>query len=222
MIYLNACHRASFSPAALPDAVRQLLGKPLRRAAPLTQLAVISTLACLDEAQRQQPTLLLWQSGTGARQETLALLAELREDDAEPMPYDFLATQPAIAAAQLAAHLPGLQAVHHLPLANVDEGWALPLLLATQWLADGRYRQIVCARLDSSPKHANAASLLLSCDRRERSLATLAIRERPSSHDLGGHEFSTHLPDWVAAADADAFAIASPFNDRLALEFAKL
>jgi hypothetical protein len=34
------------------------------------------------------------------------------------MPYDFLATQPALAAAQIQAFLPGLQSASHLPLNN--------------------------------------------------------------------------------------------------------
>ena len=101
MIYLTTPLSQQFSPEALAAAVRAALGKPLRRAAPLTQLALVGALACLPEDRRHQPTALLWQSTSGPRAETQVLLREICSGSGEPMPYDFLATQPTIAAAQI-------------------------------------------------------------------------------------------------------------------------
>ena len=92
MITLTKALSQSFAPADLPAAVRAALGKPLRRAAPLTQLALVGALACLPPERRHLPTALLWQSTSGPRLETLALLDEVCYGSAEPMPYDFLAT----------------------------------------------------------------------------------------------------------------------------------
>ena len=100
MAYLNAPISQHFAAKELPIAVRSALGKPLRRAAALTQLALVGSLASLAENRRHQPTALLWQSTSGPRAETLALLQEVCIGSGEPMPFDFLAIQPAIAAAQ--------------------------------------------------------------------------------------------------------------------------
>ena len=45
MIFLNAAFTQHFTPDALPTAVRTALGKPLRRAAALTQLALLGAFA---------------------------------------------------------------------------------------------------------------------------------------------------------------------------------
>ncbi len=113
MIYLERAFSQHFTPDELPAAVRAALGKPLRRAAALTQLAVVGAFAALPEAARSQPCALLWQSTSGPRPETLTLLNEMCHGAGEPMPYDFLATQPAIAAAQLQPLLPGLRSASH-------------------------------------------------------------------------------------------------------------
>ncbi|MBK6357247.1 MAG: hypothetical protein IPF44_11245 [Betaproteobacteria bacterium] len=129
MISLTTTLSQSFAPANLPAAVRAALGKPLRRAAPLTQLALVGALACLPAERRTLPTTLLWQSTSGPRLETLTLLEEVCGGSAEPMPYDFLATQPAIAAAQIQSFLPGLQTAMHLPL---DSEGSAKLVAAAQ------------------------------------------------------------------------------------------
>ena len=98
MIHLDTAFSQQFVPTELPAAVRAALGKPLRRAAALTQLALLGAFAALPAERRALPTALLWQSTSGPRLETLTLLAEICEAGGEPMPYDFLATQPALAA----------------------------------------------------------------------------------------------------------------------------
>jgi hypothetical protein len=137
--------------------VRAALGKPLRRAAPLTQLALLGALACLPAEHRQQPSALLWQSTSGPRQETLTLLEEVCLGAGEPMPYDFLATQPAIAAAQIQPFLPGLQLCHALPARQRGNSQLVAAAQSRQlnWLDEARYAQVLCAHLDSSPDGAS-------------------------------------------------------------------
>ena len=88
MIYLDRAFSQGFTPDELPAAVRSTLGKPLRRAAALTQLAVVGALAALPESARTEPCALLWQSTSGPRPETLTLLDEMCHGTGEPMPYD--------------------------------------------------------------------------------------------------------------------------------------
>lgn len=221
MIALKALSQ-HFAPAELPGAVRAALGKPLRRAAPLTQLALLGALACLPEERRALPTALLWQSTSGPRQETQALLAEMRADG-EPMPYDFLATQPVIAAAQIQSFLPGLQAATHLPLDRAGAAnWSLLLGLARSWLADGRCEQVLCAQLDHWPDSASGHWLALS--RTPHDGMALALRGAgnarretlPDTPDL-----PAKLADWLAAGNDPAVALHAPLP-RLAVEFVRL
>jgi len=195
MIYVNTALSQHHTPASLPLAVRAALGKPLRRAAPLTQLALIGALACLPAERRHLPTVLLWQTTSGPRQETLALLDEVCNGPAEPMPYDFLATQSAIAAAQIQPFLPGLRSATHFPLDTPDTAqWAMLLGLASNWLNEGRYAQVLCAHLDTWPETAEGHWLCLSHEPLEGSLASLQIarealiysspRRRPGSSAL--------------------------------------
>ena len=53
MIFLNAAFTQHFTPDALPTAVRTALGKPLRRAAALTQLALLGAFAALPAERRK-------------------------------------------------------------------------------------------------------------------------------------------------------------------------
>ena len=96
MIFLNAAFTQHFAPEALPNEVRTALGKPLRRAAALTQLALLGAFAALPAERRRLPTVLLWQSTTGPRQETLTLL-----DEAEQVPVRGVACQRGAARLEL-------------------------------------------------------------------------------------------------------------------------
>lgn len=159
MIRLAGVLSQSLPPAALPDAVRASLGGPLRRAASLTQLAALGAATLLPPARRSARLHVYWQSASGPQAETRALLAALHTGN-ELMPYDFLATQPAITAAQLKPLLPGLALVSHLPQvvspgsdtpvndAGVD--WPLMVTLALDALQSGEADDCLCAHLDNS------------------------------------------------------------------------
>ncbi|KXB29378.1 hypothetical protein AT959_15540 [Dechloromonas denitrificans] len=224
MIYLNAALSQQFAPAQLPGAVRAAIGKPLRRASGLTQLALVGALASLPAECRDLPTALLWQSTSGLRQETLTLLDEVCNGTAEPMPYDFLATQPAIAAAQLQAFLPGLQSATQTPLEQAGTAnWSLLLSLAGLWLAEGRYAQVLCAHLDCTPEAAHGHWLLLGATPLEKAPARLQIGTSPQPDAVPDRpDFPARLADWLHQASPPTLSLHSPAAPRLALEFARL
>jgi len=154
-----------YPPDALGGAVRALTGKAMRRTARLHQLAVLGALACLPPARRELPTAWLWQSCSGPREETQTLLREICHGDGEPMPYDFLATQPALAAPQLREFVPGLQMASHFPLASEGvSDWGMLLQQADDLLCQGPYVQVLCAQLDSWPGDCAGHWLALAAD----------------------------------------------------------
>lgn len=228
MIYLDAHCSRQLPPEELPAAVRAALGKPLRRAAALTQLAVLGALACIPAERRQQPTALLWQSTGGPRQETLKLLDEVCNGTAEPLPYDFLASQPTIAAAQLRAFLPGLRSASYLPLDDTGSAhWSLLLALAHDWLHEGRYAQVLCAHLDCGSDLASAHGVLLGTAAQGNPPASLRLTMPAAPETRAGRaadtpDFPAHLAAWLARGDSRALALESPAAPRLALEFARL
>lgn len=224
MITLTKTLSQSFAPAELPAAVRTALGKPLRRAAPLTQLALVGARACVPAERRNLPTALLWQSTSGPRLETLTLLEEICSGAAEPMPYDFLATQPAIAAAQIQSFLPGLHSAMHLPLdSEAMANWSLLLSLATVWLNEGRCDQVLCAQLDHTTDVASGHWLALSRVPLENSLAGLHLVEDAASEQLPDTpDFPSRLANWLARNDNATLSLQSPAAMRRTVEFTRL
>jgi len=224
MIFLNAVLSQQLAPDKLPAAVRSALGKPLRRAATLTQLALVGALACLPKERHHLPTALLWQSTSGPRLETLSLLEEICHGSAEPMPYDFLATQPAIAAAQIQPFLPGLQSATHFPLDSEGEAnWSLLLTLASNWLNEGRYAQVLCAHLNSWAESADGHWLALATAPLENAPANLHIRTMNYTDALPDTpDFPAALARWLAQPANRLLHLQSSATPRLAVEFAQI
>lgn len=224
MIYLHAALSQQFAPLDLPGAVRAALGKPLRRAAGLTQLALVGAFACLPEERRHLPTALLWQSTSGPRLETITLLEEICNGAAEPMPYDFLATQPAIAAAQIQPMLPGLQAAMHLPLDSENAAnWSLLLKLAIEWLNEGRYAQVLCAQLDHWAELSSGHWLSVGTEPLENSLTSLQMVPDSLPDTLADTpDFPARLSDWLNQGNTATLSLHSTTTPQLAVEFARL
>ena len=224
MIYLHAAFSQQYAAPALAQAVRAALGKPLRRGAALTQLALVGALAGLPAERRQRPTALLWQSTSGTRRETRILLEEVCQGAAEPMPFDFLATQPAIAAAQIQPFLPGLQSATYVPLDRPDTThWSLLLGLAANWLAEGRYAQVLCAHLDNEGDLAEGHWLVLAGEPGASPLATLQATDPPPADAVADTpDFPGHLAHWLQQPDSPTLHLQSPAAPRLAVKFARL
>jgi hypothetical protein len=224
MAYLNQPLSQHFTADELPAAVRAALGKPLRRASSLSQLAVVGSLACIAENRRHLPTALLWQSTSGPRAETQNLLEEVCLGSGEPMPFDFLAIQPAIAAAQIQPFLPGLQSASYIPLATVGQAqWSLLLNMALNWLDEGRYAQVLCAHLEQTPSAAESHWLTLSQAPLENSPIKLQLSSTKSQNTLADTpDFPKHLKDWLAQSNSSAINLQSPAAYKLALEFTRI
>jgi hypothetical protein len=223
MIYLNAAFTQHHAPADLPAAVRTALGKPLRRAAGLTQLVLLGSLACLPVERRNLPTALLWQSTRGPRLETRIMLDEVCVGGGEPMPFEFLATQPALAAAQIQPFLPGLQSAMHFPLDTEGVAhWSLLLGLASNWLNEGRYAQVLCAHLDSNADSADGHWLAVSTEPLENCPVRLQLGGEVSLTALPDTpDFPDHLADWLKHSSDPRLHLQSPGTPRLTVEFAR-
>lgn len=223
MIYLHAALSQHFAPDALPAAVRATLGKPLRRAAALTQLAIFGALAAIPPKRRNWPTALLWQTSSGPRAATLALLDKVCKGPAEAMPYDFLASQPAIVAAQLKPFLPGLQAASCLPLADETTAhWSLLLSLAQHWLSTGRYAQVLCAQLDEHPEELSGYWLALGSAALENPAASLHLTKVQSQgSEPDTPDFPAHLSRWLSEGNSPILQLQSAAGQALAVEFAR-
>ncbi len=224
MIYLNAALSQHFGPTELPAAVRTALGKPLRRTTALTQLALTGALACLPKDRRSMPTALLWQSTRGLREETRQLLNAVCDAVAEPMPYDFLASQPALAAVQIQPYLPGLQTATHFPLDRAEHTqWALLISLASHWLKAGRHAQVLCAHLDVHEGVCSGHWLSLSAQPLENSPASIHLNlTTEASVCPDTPEFPHRLTSWLNTAAVPGLHLQSPAAPRLAVEFVRI
>lgn len=223
MAWLSATFSHAATPADLGAAVKATLGKPLRRASAFTQLAAIGAYACLPENARHEPTALLWQTTSGPRPETLTLLDEMCHGGGEPMPYDFLATQPAITAAQLQPLLPGLHAALHLPLdSEGGADWQLLLTLAITWLQQGRYARVLCAQLDHWPESASGHWLALTAQPLENPLARLQLSASTAAATPDVPTLPQALADWLVAGQTAPLALQSPGRLGQTVEFAPI
>lgn len=224
MAYLSTPIGQHFATGELPGAVRTALGKPLRRAAAINQLAVVGALAVVPENHRQISTALLWQSTGGPRSETQVLLREVCAGSGEAMPYDFLAIQPAIAAPQIQGFLPGLQSASYFPLDNETTAqWALVLNLALNLLDEGRYKQILCAHLELTPEFAESHWLNLSQTPLENSAIRLQLSKHEANEVLPNTpDFPRQLNHWLEHTSSATLNLQSPAAYKLALEFTRL
>lgn len=210
------------SPADLPTCVRNTLGQSLRRSAAYTQLLACGAFSLLPPAARVRSVALLWQSSCGPRMETNALLDEICDGNGEPMPYDFLATQPAIAAAQLQALLPGLALAQYCPLdSTVNADWQLLLLQASGWLSRARYEHVLCAHIDLSPDACTAYWLRLDANPLENCgwrLNLTDISVRASAQAIAD---TPDLPAQLVSANAPKLALHSRHSLHRTVEFVR-
>jgi hypothetical protein len=224
MIYLTNALSQQLTPETLPATVRAALGKPLRRAPALAQMAVLGALACLPVDCRERPTALLWQSTSGPRQETLELLEEVCHDSGEPMPFTFLATVPASAAVHLRPFLPGLRTAMTLPLDSEQEAnWGLLLNVATDWLKQGRYEQVLCAHLDHWADSVSGHWLALAASPPAGGRAILRTPTgEPAVPAADISNFPATVSAWLDTPDVQPLRLDSPAAPGLTVEFARI
>ena len=129
--------------ADLSALARQRSTVPLRRAGPMTELIVVGVadyLAGLSE----RPTMVLWGSENGARAAGDRVVSSIVLDREAPFPFDFLATQPIVAAIALQKNFPFIDNALNQPGANNPElRWHQMQTLATAWLRADRFARVL-------------------------------------------------------------------------------
>lgn len=137
-----------FDTATLAATARACCAVPLRRAGAMTELVVAGVHACL-EGQPAVPTALVWGSRAGARHATARVVADLCVAREAPMPFDFLATQPALAAVPVQQTFPCVaNAIYQPWQADAELHWQRMLQLAAVWLEKGVYARVLCGQVE--------------------------------------------------------------------------
>lgn len=195
MIVVTAVHRQRFDTGALAAHARACSGVPLRRAGALAELTLSGVHACLA-GQPPLATALLWGSRAGIRQATARVLADLCVAAEPPLPFDFLATQPALAAVPVQQTFPCVVNALYQPWQQDEEThWARMLHLAAVWLAQGRYRRVLCGQVEPGESTQRGDWLALA-----RADATAATAAPPDD----GPTAAATLFDWLDTADGTA------------------
>ena len=170
-LHLLATTSLRIERSALATEFKQATGRALRRTGVLPALAL---LACLRATQGETwttprqalPTLLLWHTRSVITEEATPLLRMMIEDQEALMPYDFLASQPALMGVNLQAHLPELRQAICLPWVDEagTERWQRALLLAALSLREQSCQRVICLQLDREADHLQAQALSLTLD----------------------------------------------------------
>lgn len=216
MIVVSTVCRQRFDSATLAATARAHCAVPLRRAGAMTELVVTGVHACLD-GQSDTATALIWGSRTGIRQTTARVVTDLCIAGEAPMPFDFLATQPALAAVPVQQSHPCIaNAIYQPWQADIDLHWARMLHLAMVWLRAGRHARVLCGQVEPGGEESRGDWLVLA-----RQDAGLPARAWVDGALSGRHDGPMPaLMDWLAEGDAAGFAFA-PAVDLPALRFAR-
>lgn len=158
MICLAALHSLRIAPAELDATLRARLGQPLRREGVFARLSLAGIAACLGEPGvpwQGKRNGLIYGSRRGAAAETERVLAEVAGQGSLPMPFDFIASQAGVAAAQAARIFGDVDGAMYLP--STGALWEQILNLALLWLESGRYEQVLCGWVEPAwPAQDNA------------------------------------------------------------------
>ncbi|MDR2207579.1 MAG: hypothetical protein LBE22_01185 [Azoarcus sp.] len=137
-----------FDSATLSSLARQHASVPLRRAGPLVELVIVGLALTLDN-QPDMPTVVLYGSRTGVVATGIRLVSCI-EIAREPVyPFDFLASQPIVAAIALQKSFPCIENVLYQPWHDdVSIHWQRMKTLASAWLHAGRCARVICGQVE--------------------------------------------------------------------------
>ncbi|MDR1890478.1 MAG: hypothetical protein LBQ81_14115 [Zoogloeaceae bacterium] len=142
--------RQRFNAATLAAAARAQSAVPLRRAGRLTELLLVGVAACLAD-QPERPTCVLLGSHIGARAVSNRVVTDLIIAREAPFPYDFLATQPILAAVPLQQRFPCVANLLYQPWSDDTElHWQRMQTLARAWLLAGRCERALCGQVETT------------------------------------------------------------------------
>lgn len=206
------------SPAELGTTLRTLLGQPLRRAGSFGKLCVAGALTCAGN-NAMPATALLWSSAFAAHEEVNAVLQALADGE-EPMPFDFIASLPAVSAVHAAQHAPAIAFGVFMPApADAPQTWPHLIQLAILWLNEERCDRVLCGWVEEViPEAANVqpASHWLALTRTglaEAPLATLREDNTTASTDAPpGVAFIPALQAWLQHPEGEFCAGSARFS----------
>lgn len=165
MIQLAATHALRLAPGELAEEVRRRFGQPLRREGDFARLCLAGLAAVLAEAGvvwQGRRNGLIYGSGAGAAAETERVLAEVVRQRSLPMPFDFIASQPGVAAAHAARLRGDITFATCMP--STGALWEQMLTLSVLWLESGRYDQVLCGWVEpaqAQPRPVHCSDWLL-------------------------------------------------------------
>jgi len=200
--------------AALAAEFQQATGRPLRRAGSLATMALLACRRCTqrerwpqDQPRGALPTLLLWHAPSVIAEEAARLLTMMLDGQEAIMPFDFLASQPALVGVTLHPHFPELSNAICMPWVDEEgrEIWQRTLLLAAHWLAENTCQRVLCVQLEreSSGLQAHALSLSLQ-DRGPPAIATLQLGPASAAgQTVAAGDFVPRLTRWLQTPAQD-------------------
>ncbi len=197
--------------AALPAEFQQATGRALRRTGGLAALALLACLRCKqretwarENARSELPTVLLWHTRSVIAEEASRLLSMMLQAREAIMPFDFLASQPALVGVTLHPHFPELSQAICLPWVDETGGdiWPRSLQLAAHWLHDQACQRVICVQLGRAPDRLQAHALSLSMgERGPQAIATLQIGTTGATRGPApARDFVPRLSNWLQAS----------------------
>jgi 3-oxoacyl-[acyl-carrier-protein] synthase-1 len=138
----------SLSAEALVARAKAHSAVSLRRAGALTRMLMVGAATCLA-GQPARPTLVLLGSRVGMNAAALRLIHEVALAREAPLPFDFLATQPILAAIPAQQTFPCIENLLYLPWGSDTELHRQQMRrLAAAWLQSGRCEQVLCGEVE--------------------------------------------------------------------------
>jgi hypothetical protein len=137
-----------FDSAALSNLARQHASVPLRRAGALVELVIVGLASTLDR-QPDISTIVLYGSHTGIIAAGNRLVSCIEIAREMVYPFDFLASQPIVAAIALQKSFPCIENALYQPWpGDVAVHWQQAKTLAIAWLQAGRCARVVCGQVE--------------------------------------------------------------------------
>ena len=143
-LQIGTTHEQCFDTPTLAARARQQSSVPLRRAGALVELTIVGVADCLA-GQSDMSTVILWGSRFGIRRAGARVVTDI------PFPFDFLATQPLVAAIALQKSFPCIENALYQPWAgdqDRDIHWQRMRTLAAAWLRVGRCARVLCGQVE--------------------------------------------------------------------------
>ncbi|MCL2876114.1 MAG: hypothetical protein FWF12_07470 [Betaproteobacteria bacterium] len=146
--WIGSMHEHSFDTATLSALARQHSSVPLRRAGSLIELVIVGLASVLDK-QPDMPTAVLWGSQIGVAAVGYRLISCIEIAREAVFPFDFLASQPIVAAIALKKSFPCIENVLYQPWpGDAAVYWQRLRTLAAAWLRAGRCARVVCGQAE--------------------------------------------------------------------------